>query len=142
MWRFWLIQTFDFLSLSFQKIKFDIQVKFSFFFTVFFRFNPKSLWGGGSMLFWQILKGTPFWVCCIFINMFFENSNTRILFIPLTPFPSVCICVWVKCNLILKSMDWETLGCLTRFCSTIQNWLCSTTGRSRFWKKKFIHQLG
>jgi hypothetical protein len=30
------------------------------------------------------------------------------------------------------------LGCSTMFCSTIQNWLCSTNRRSRFWEKYFF----
>ncbi len=34
----------------------------------------------------------------------------------------------------------ETLGCLTGFCSTIQNRVSSTTGMSCFWEKKSINQ--
>jgi hypothetical protein len=33
---------------------------------------------------------------------------------------------------------WVHVGCSTGFCSTIQKWLCSTTGRCRFWEKNLF----
>ena len=45
-------------------------------------------------------------------------------------------------KLLLLTFLRRLLGCSTRFCSTIQNWLCSTTGMFRFWGKKSMVRLG
>jgi hypothetical protein len=44
-------------------------------------------------------------------------------------------------GITLQLYKWVLLGCSTMFCSTIQNWLCSTGRRSRIWEKKVLCQM-